>query len=194
MRIVFVGPPGAGKGTQSARLAQHLNVLHLSTGDILRTAKKAGTEIGNQVAPIMDRGDLVPDQLIVDVVKERIAQPDCLAGYLLDGFPRTLPQAVAYQAALEVSRQSLDHVLELRVADVELKRRLEMRYLQLDDPRPDDKPEAIPNRLAVYHRDTQPVLSFYSNLDLLKVIDGLGTMEDVFNRILIAIGQPTTEV
>ena len=192
MRIVFVGPPGAGKGTQSTRLARHLGVPHLSTGDILRAAKKDGTELGKIVGPIMDKGGLVSDDLIVEVVRERISQDDCKNGYLLDGFPRTLPQAEAYQACLDESGQTLDHVLELRVSDVELRKRLEQRLRNVANPRPDDSPSAIPHRLATYHSETQPVINFYSRIrfdGVLKVIDGLGTMDDVFDRILIALGQ-----
>jgi adenylate kinase len=190
MRIVFIGPPGAGKGTQSARLARHLRIPHLSTGDILRVAKKAGTDLGKIVGPIMDAGQLVGDDLMLGVVTERLSQKDCDNGYMLDGFPRTVPQASAFCQYLKDNQQSLDHVIELRVADVELRKRLELRFHHISDPRPDDRPESIPHRLQVYHTETEPLLSFYSKLDdVLKTIDGLGTMDTVFERILIAIGK-----
>lgn len=191
MRVVMIGPPGAGKGTQSIRLADHLEIPHLSTGDILRAAKRAGTEIGKIVGPIMDRGHLVSDELIVGVVRERIAGDDCHSGYVLDGFPRTLPQAMSYQVFLDDTAQAIDHVVELRVDDEELKSRLEARYHKLENPREDDKPEHIPRRLDIYHSDTRPLVDFYASQKfngVLKRIDGIGTMDEVFQRILDAIG------
>jgi len=192
MRVVIIGPPGAGKGTQSSRLAKYLDIRHLSTGDILRSAKKAGTRIGKLVAPIMDEGHLVPDELIVSVVEERIEMDDCQSGYLLDGFPRTLPQGEAYQRYLDEHQQKIDHVIELQVDDDELKKRLEARYHKMENPREDDKPEAIPRRIEVYHSETSPLVDFYSTErfnGVLKVIAGIGTMDEVFQRILTEIGQ-----
>lgn len=190
MRIVFIGPPGAGKGTQSARLARYLKIPHLSTGDILRAAKKAGTDLGKIVGPIMDAGGLVGDELMLDVVSERLLTADCRNGFLLDGFPRTVPQAAGFCKHLEGKSQRLDHVIELRVADVELRKRLETRFQDLKDPRPDDHPDAIPRRLNVYHNEISPLLGFYSRLGgVLKTIDGLGSMDTVFERILLAIGK-----
>ena len=188
MRIVFIGPPGAGKGTQAIRLAAHLNIPHLSTGDILRAAKQAGTELGKKVAPIMAAGGLVSDELMLGVVDERLAEGDCRNGYLLDGFPRTIPQAEAFAEMLSSQNSCLDCVIELRVDDDELKKRLELRFHQLDSPRPDDMPEAIPRRIEVYHRETKPLLEFYSQTDgLLKSIDGSGSIDDVFERIIGSI-------
>jgi len=191
MRVVMIGPPGAGKGTQSIRLAVHLKIPHLSTGELLRAAKRKGTEIGKIVGPIMDAGNLVSDDLIVGVVKERINQEDCRNGYLLDGFPRTLPQAEAYQEHLRYINQSIDHVIEMRVDDDEIHKRLEARYHQLAKPREDDKPEAIPRRLAAYHSETRPLVDYYAAPEFegtLKVVDGIGSMDVVFQRILDSIG------
>lgn len=190
MRIVFIGPPGAGKGTQCARLADHFQIPHLSTGDILRAAVASGSQLGQQVAPIMEQGGLVSDELMLGVVGERLQQADCANGYLLDGFPRTVPQATAFTRVLEGEQARLDHVIELRVADEELQQRLEMRFQQMDNPRPDDRPESIPNRLRVYHTATEPLLGYYAGLpDLLKTVDGHGPMDIVFHRIVAAIGR-----
>jgi adenylate kinase len=189
----MIGPPGAGKGTQSIRLAERLRIPHLSTGEILRAAKQNGTELGRQVAPIMAAGKLVPDELIASVVLERIEQEDCQAGYLLDGFPRTLPQCEIYQDYLDKHGQQLDHVIELQVPDDELKRRLELRFQEMENPRADDKPEAIPRRIDVYHSETSPLVDYYGSEmfeGLLKVVDGVGTMDEVFQRMLEAIGHP----
>jgi len=191
MRVVMIGPPGAGKGTQSARIAKRLRIPHLSTGEMLRAAIEAGTALGTQVAPIMNQGHLVSDDLIASVVEERIEMKDCLDGYLLDGYPRTLAQGEIYQKYLERHNQHVDHVVELRVDDAELKKRLESRYEGMANPRHDDKPEAIPLRIQVYHDETSPLVDFYSAEkfgDALKVIDGIGTIDEITQRILNAIG------
>ncbi|MCP4079563.1 MAG: adenylate kinase [Planctomycetaceae bacterium] len=191
MRVVMIGPPGAGKGTQSARLAKRLKIPHLSTGEMLRAAIDAGTEIGRQVAPIMNAGHLVSDDLIAGVVEERIQMKDCRSGYLLDGFPRTLNQGEIYQTYLNQHGQRLDHVIELKVNDEELRKRLGARHDDSDNPRHDDKPDAVPLRIEVYHSETSPLVGFYKAEafgDLLKVIDGIGTMDEITQRILTAIG------
>ncbi len=190
MRVVMIGPPGAGKGTQSARLAKLLKIPHLSTGEMLRAAKLAGTDLGKRVAPMMESGQLVPDDLIGSVVQERIEMPDCQQGYLLDGFPRTLAQGEAYQKYLDERDQKLDHVIEMQVDDDELQRRLEYRYEQLENPRADDRPEAIPRRIKLYHSETSPLIDFYAAemfAGILKAVDGIGSMDEVFQRIVDAM-------
>ena len=192
MRVVMIGPPGAGKGTQSVRLADLLKIPHLSTGEMLRLAKREGTEIGQQVGPIMESGQLVPDKLIFGVVEERIEREDCRNGYLLDGFPRTLAQGESYQEYLDQHGQKIDHVIELQVDDEQLRRRLEARFHNMENPRVDDQSDAIPRRLEVYHSDTSPLIDFYDAEmfnGVLKVIDGIGSMDEVFLRIQVAIGQ-----
>lgn len=183
MRIIFIGPPGSGKGTQSVRLVSYLGVQHLSTGDMLRQAKEAGTELGKRVSPYMDGGNLVPDDLIVGVVGDRLDDADCQPGWLLDGFPRTVAQAEALDLYLAGRSQRIDCAVELSVPDRELVRRLLRRATQDPNPRADDSPEAIPHRLEVYHSDTEPVLNYYRDQQLLATIDGLGTEDEVFERI-----------
>lgn len=190
MRVVMIGPPGAGKGTQSVRLAEYLEIPHLSTGEILRAAKNAGSELGKIVAPIMDVGGLVDDDLMVNLIKERLSDEDCEDGYLLDGFPRTVPQAEAFQDFLEETEQAVNHVVEMQVDDEETTKRLIARFHEMKDPREDDRPEAIPVRLKAYHSETSPLIEFYSQEKfegVLKPIDGIGTMDEVFQRIVHAI-------
>ncbi len=176
MRIVFIGPPGAGKGTQAERLAAAYRIAHLSTGDMLRAAREAGTEIGRQADRYMSAGQLVPDEIILAVVGQRLRQPDCRNGYLLDGFPRTLAQAEALDQMLDEAATPLDVVLELRVPEDELFRRLAGRG------RADDDPEVIRQRLVAYREQTEPLLDYYRERDLLQTIDGGGTVEEVFER------------
>jgi adenylate kinase len=187
MQIVFIGPPGAGKGTQSQRLIDYLQIPHLSTGDMLRQAKQDGTALGRQAAPFMDQGRLVPDALVVEIVGERLEQPDCERGCLLDGFPRTLAQAEALDEYLARHDNQIDVVLELRVDEQELVRRLLGRAEQTDQPRPDDSPQAIPRRLQVYREETQPLLDYYGQRGLLHTVDGTGTPDEVFARICAGV-------
>jgi adenylate kinase len=184
MILVFIGPPGAGKGTQASRLADHFQIVHLSTGDILRAAKSQGTELGKIVAPIMDSGGLVSDELMVQVVRERITNDDCAGGFLLDGFPRTLPQARALDEMLEGRKKKIDAAVELCVSDDELTKRLLNRYHQLANPRPDDLPEAIPTRIMLYKTETAPLTDYYKKQNLLVAVDGVGTLDEVFERIV----------
>jgi len=176
MRIVFVGPPGAGKGTQAERLAQKYAIAHLSTGDMLRAARDAGTEVGREADKYMSAGQLVPDDVIIRIIRERLAEPGCQAGYLLDGFPRTIAQAEALDEMLAERGTPLDVVLELDVPEDELFSRLAGRG------RADDNPEVIRQRLAAYREQTQPLLDYYRSKGLLRTIGGLGTIEEIFER------------
>lgn len=177
MRLVFIGPPGAGKGTQAERIVQRYHLAHLSTGDMLRAARDAETEVGREAEKYMSAGELVPDETIVKIIAERLAEPDCREGYLLDGFPRTIAQAEALDEMLADKGTPLDVVLELRVPEEELFRRLSGRG------RADDKPAVIRQRLVAYRRQTEPLLAYYSQSGLLTSVDGLGTVEEIFDRI-----------
>lgn len=176
MRIVFIGPPGAGKGTQAQRLVDTYRIAHLSTGDMLRAAREAGTEIGRQADRYMSAGQLVPDETILAIVGQRLTEPDCRNGYLLDGFPRTLAQAEALDLMLDEAGTPLDGVLELRVPEEELFKRLAGRG------RADDDPDVIRQRLVAYREQTEPLLDYYRGRALLHTLDGVGTVEEVFQR------------
>ena len=177
MRIVFIGPPGAGKGTQAEKIIAKYHPAHLSTGDMLRAARDAKTEIGLKAEKYMSGGQLVPDDVIVGIISERLQEPDCQGGYLLDGFPRTIAQAEALDKMLAEKGTPLDVVLELRVPDEELYRRLAGRG------RADDKPEVIRERLVAYNNQTSPLLDYYGKQNLLQTVDGLGTVDEIFARI-----------
>ncbi len=177
MRIVFIGPPGAGKGTQAERMIEKYQLAHLSTGDMLRAARDAQTEVGKKANEYMASGQLVPDEIIVEIIRERLAESDCQGGYLLDGFPRTIGQAEALDKMLAAKGTPLDVVLELKVPEEELFQRLAGRG------RADDKPEVIKQRLVAYRNQTSPLLDYYGKTGLLKSIDGLGTIEEIFDRV-----------
>jgi adenylate kinase len=183
MRIVFIGPPGAGKGTQAERLVATYGLAHLSTGDMLRAARDAQTEVGRKADRYMSAGALVPDEIIMAIVAERLKQPDCRNGYLLDGFPRTIAQAEALDAALAKQGTSLDVVLQLQVPEEELFRRLAGRG------RADDTPEVIRQRLVAYRQQTEPLLEYYTRRGLLKSIDGMGTVDEIFERAKAVLDQ-----
>jgi adenylate kinase len=177
MRLVFIGPPGAGKGTQAERMIAAYRLAHLSTGDMLRAARDAKSDLGRKADEYMSTGRLVPDDLIIALIEQRLAAADCAGGYLLDGFPRTLAQAEALDATLAARQTPLDVVLELAVPEEELFRRLAGRG------RADDKPEVIRQRLVAYRDQTAPLLAYYGNKSLLRSIDGLGSVDDIFARV-----------
>jgi adenylate kinase len=177
MRLVFIGPPGAGKGTQAQRLTAALAIPHVSTGDMLREARSQQTPLGQLAEKYMSRGELVPDDVIIQLVRERLSRPDCGRGVLLDGFPRTLAQAQGLDADLAQTGTPIDRAIELAASDDELFRRLTSRG------RADDNPDVIRQRLASYHRDTRPLLDYYRDQGILRTVDGLGTFDEVFARI-----------
>ena len=177
MRIILIGPPGAGKGTQAEHLVRDLDIPHLSTGEMLRAGIKAGTELGKQAAQYMDHGQLVPDDLVVSIVDERIQEEDCRNGFLLDGFPRTIPQAHKLNELLEQRQTQLNLVLEIQVEESELVERL------LQRKRPDDTSETIEARLQVYQEQTSPLLVYYYERGILATIAGQGTPDEVYKLI-----------
>jgi len=187
MNIVLFGPPGAGKGTQADILKHDLGLAHLSTGDMLRAAVAAETELGLQAKAIMEEGKLVPDEVITGVVADRIDAPDCADGFILDGFPRTLPQAEALDTMLAEKGKRLDAVVEVRVPDEVLISRIEKRAAETGGERADDNAETLKRRLAVYHEQTAPVLPYYERKGLLHVIDGDRPVEAVTEAIKAAI-------
>ena len=193
MRIVLLGPPGAGKGTQAQIIAGTLGVPAISTGDIFRANVSGQTELGLEAKAYMDSGDLVPDEITVAMVRDRLAEPDAKAGFLLDGFPRTISQAEQLRGSLDQLGQHLDRVLELVVEEEELVRRLSGRRMLVNGEwvqRDDDRPETVRHRLEVYREQTAPLSGFYEGEGLLSRIDAIGTIEEVTARVMAALGQP----
>lgn len=213
MKLILLGPPGAGKGTQAHKLIQKYQIPQISTGDILRQAVKDGTEMGKEAKAYMDRGDLVPDDVILGIVKDRIQAEDCQNGYIFDGFPRTVPQAEGLDALLQQLNTHLDAVISIEVPDDEVVTRLSGRrtckncgalYHVVYNPpqqegicdkcggelyqRDDDNETTIRQRLAVYHEQTEPLIDYYSSQDLVKKIPGSGTPEEIFVEICHALG------
>lgn len=214
MKIIMLGAPGAGKGTQAKMIAEKCGIPHISTGDIFRANIKNGTELGAKAKEYMDKGLLVPDELVCDLVVDRIQQADCEKGYILDGFPRTIPQAEALEAALNAIEQKLDYAIDIDVPDENIINRMSGRracvgcgatYHIVFNPtkvegkcdvcgeslilRDDDKPETVKKRLDVYHTQTQPLIDFYSARKVLVEVDGTQSMDKVFEDIMKILGE-----
>lgn len=214
MKIIMLGAPGAGKGTQAKMIAAKYGIPHISTGDIFRANIKNGTELGAKAKEYMDKGLLVPDELVVDLVIDRFKEPDCEKGYVLDGFPRTIPQAEALDKALTAIGESVDYAINVEVPDENIVRRMGGRracvgcgatYHIVYSPtkvegkcdtcggdliiRDDDKPETVQNRLAVYHKQTQPLIDYYTKKGIIAEVDGTQDMNDVFAAIVKILGE-----
>ncbi|HEY0283705.1 MAG TPA: adenylate kinase [Rhizomicrobium sp.] len=184
MNLVLFGPPGSGKGTQAKILQERHKWPQLSTGDMLRAAIAAGTELGKKCKAIMDSGELVPDEVVVGIIAERYDQPDCSEGAIFDGFPRTIPQAEALDAMLKGRGRKIDMVIELKVDDAVLIGRVEQRIKQSGGvARADDTPETLKNRLEVYYKNTAPLIEFYKKQGKLVTIDGMAPIEEVTKAI-----------
>ena len=214
MKIIMLGAPGAGKGTQADKICAKYNIPHISTGDIFRANIKNNTELGQKAKSDMDKGELVPDELVVDLVVDRIKADDCTNGYVLDGFPRTIPQAEALDAALAAINDKVDYAINVEVPDENIINRMSGRracvacgatYHIVHIPtkvdgvcdkcgaelilRDDDKPETVKNRLNVYHEQTQPLIDYYTAKNVLHEVDGTKAMEDVFSSIVSILGE-----
>jgi adenylate kinase len=183
MRLILLGPPGAGKGTQAQRLAAKYGIVQLSTGDMLREAVKSATPIGRKVQDIIAHGRLAPDNLVVDLVGQRIAEPDAHKGFILDGFPRTVPQAAALDRMLAGKGLALDAVIELRVDEAALIKRIESRILEMrmkgEPLRDDDNPEVLRTRLQAYREQTAPLIDYYDRKRVLRTVNGMAPIEEV---------------
>ena len=213
MKIIMLGAPGAGKGTQADMICAKYNIPHISTGDIFRAKIKNNTELGQKAKSYMDQGLLVPDELVVDLVVDRVKADDCKNGYVLDGFPRTIPQAEALENALKASGENVDYAIDVEVPDENIIKRMSGRracvtcgatyHVEFAPTkvegvcdkcgaeliiRDDDKPETVKNRLAVYHEQTQPLIDFYADRNVLKEVDGTKKLEEVFDAIVAILG------
>jgi adenylate kinase len=195
MRLILLGPPGAGKGTQAKRLVERLKAIQLSTGDMLRAAVAAGTPIGLKAKDIMARGDLVPDDVVVAIVADRISERDAQNGFILDGFPRTVPQAEALDRMLEDKGLALDAVIELRVDEAALLSRIEGRAASMAAQgaglRADDNAESFKKRLEAYRAQTAPLTGYYAGKGMLRAVDGMASIDDVTAAIAEALGKAT---
>ena len=214
MKIIMLGAPGAGKGTQAKKIAEKYQIPHISTGDIFRANIKNGTELGKKAKTYMDQGLLVPDELVCDLVVARVQQDDCKKGYILDGFPRTIPQAESLDAALSRLGEAVDYAINVEVPDENIVKRMGGRracvgcgatyHLVYAAPkkegicdncgaelilRDDDKPETVQKRLGVYHEQTQPLIDYYTKKGILKEVDGTMDMGDVFKAIVEILGE-----
>jgi adenylate kinase len=185
MRLVLLGAPGSGKGTQAARLKEYLDVPHISTGDLLRAEVAAGTPLGLQAKEVMARGDLVSDEILLGMLKDRFSRDDTRGGFILDGYPRNLAQAAALDQLLAELQQPFDYAVQLTVDNEQIIERLAGRAKA--EGRADDSPESVRHRLDVYDRQTAPVINFYRQHGQLTVVDGVGTLDAVFTRIVEAI-------
>ncbi|MBV6632954.1 MAG: adenylate kinase [Alphaproteobacteria bacterium] len=190
MQLIMFGPPGAGKGTQSARLEERYGYKQLSTGDMLRELSKSGTELGNQLKEVLESGQLVSDDIMVSMIEQRIQQPDCKNGFILDGFPRTEAQAKALDEMLSKNGSQIDAVVVMEVDEDELFKRIENRAKEAGEgnARADDNAETLRKRLEVYHNDTAPVLPFYVAKGVVKRIDGMAEMDSVTAAIEASLG------
>jgi adenylate kinase len=183
MRLILLGPPGAGKGTQAQRLVAKHGIVQLSTGDMLRAAAAAGTPVGNRAKEIMDRGDLVPDDVMVGIIDERLDAPNTAHGFILDGFPRTVAQAQELDKLIAKKGLALNAVIEITVDDSILESRIENRIKETGGARADDSIETLKKRLSVYHAQTAPVADYYRDKGTLKTVDGMGTVDEVSSAI-----------
>jgi adenylate kinase len=183
MNLILFGPPGAGKGTQAKIIQDEWGLVHLSTGDILRAAVAAGTDLGRRCKTIMDRGDLVTDDIVVGIIAERLDAPDCAKGVVFDGFPRTIKQAKELDSLLARRASAIDAVIELKVDDEALVGRIAQRKLETGGTRGDDTPETLRNRLEVYRRNTAPLLDFYAGQGKLRAVDGMAPISGVASEI-----------
>ena len=187
MRLILLGPPGAGKGTQASNLVKKYGIVQLSTGDLLRSASAAGTPVGLHAKEIMARGELVPDDIVVEIVAARISQPDAKNGFILDGFPRTVPQAEALDRMLHNKKLDLDAVIELKVDESILLRRIEKRVAEMtargEALRADDNAAALHKRLEAYRAQTAPLIAFYADKGTLRTVDGMAGIDDVAKAI-----------
>ena len=187
MNILLLGPQGSGKGTQARRISAEYGIPHIATGDMLRQAMEAGTPLGLTIKPIYDAGQLVPDEIMIELIRERLEEPDGTEGFVLDGFPRTMPQADALDAMLREIGRELTVVFALQVSDEICIERLLKRAR--DERRPDDTPEAIRRRLELYHRETEPLIEHYRTMGVLVPIHADGTPNEVFAEIQVALEQ-----